>query len=90
MQITPEDAQGGFANGSEEGHKKHQGSPPFFSLVLADNAHLQIWEVVTHRTVSPKLWKDNIEGLLHLKIGQLLVPKSIEDADQALIWSAAV
>ena len=62
----------------------------FFSLVLADNAHLQIWEVVTHRTVSPKLWKDNIEGLLHLKIGQLLVPKSIEDADQAFIWSAAV
>ena len=52
-----------------------------FSLNLADIAHLQFWEVVTHRTVSPKLWKDNIEGLLHLKIGQLLMPKSTEDAD---------
>lgn len=61
-----------------------------FSLDLADIAHLQFWEVVTHRTVSPKLWKDNIEGLLHLKIGQLLVPKSTEGADQAFIWSAAM
>lgn len=52
-----------------------------FSLNLADIAHLQFGEVVTHRTVSPKLWKDNIEGLLHLKIGQLLMPKSTEDAD---------